>query len=365
MGCRSYPGYVLGFIALFSAHGAVSANARIEHIRQRLAGQLIEFTRQHRSDNRIWSNTLNQRRDLFVYLPPGYDSKKQYPVVLWLHGVLEDERGFVVDGSLIDWDQAMACGRLPPMIIAIPDGSVRGRPSLLSPNPLWINSNIGQFEDLAIDDVWPFVIKNFPIRPERQAHVVAGYSGGGMAAFRLAIKHRELFGVVIGVHPALNVRWLDCHGRYFTPFDPCCWGWREDMSRGHQPVGRFYGVVVIRIKHLVYPLFGKNENTVEQISRENPIEMIDLYNLREGELAMYVNYGGRDQFNITAQVDSFLYRAKERGLAVDYGFDPKGKHDPRTAAKLRPSMFHWLNEQMAPYSPAWQPPLVFLNQRED
>ena len=70
-----------------------------------------------------------------------------------------------------------------------------------------------------------------------------------------------------------------------------------------------------------------------QLSQENPIEMIDRYNLREGELAMYVAYAGRDQFNVTAQVDSFRYRAKERGLSVSYGFDPRERRPARAATR--------------------------------
>ncbi len=218
-------------------------------------------------------------------------------------------------------------------------------------NPLWLNSQVGKFEDYVVDDVWPFVLTHYPVRPERQAHVIGGFSGGGMGAFRLAIKYRTEFGVVFGTHPPLNVRWLDCHGRYFSDFDPACWGWRNDVSWGREPVARFYGIFVVRVRNLIYPLFGKGPQTVAQMSRENPIEMIDYYNVQPGELAMYVAYGGRDQFNITAQVDSFLYRARERGLEVSAGFDPRGKHNWKTALKLQPCLFDWLETQLSAYSP--------------
>jgi hypothetical protein len=66
---------------------------------------------------------------------------------------------------------------------------------------------------------------------------------------------------------------------------------------------------------------------------------------------MYVAYGGRDQFNITAQVDSFLYRAKQRGLSMTVAYDPMGKHDFATAQKFLPSVAEWLTSLLAPYSP--------------
>ena len=42
------------------------------------------------------------------------------------------------------------------------------------------------------------------------------------------------------------------------------------------------------------------------MSRDNPIEMLDTHDLKEGELDMLVAYGRKDEFNIDAQVESFL-----------------------------------------------------------
>ena len=108
-----------------------AGQASLERLNRQLAGRLVDHTHNHGADNRIWSAALCERRDLYVYLPPGYDCNQRYPVVLWLHGVIEDERTIIREGGLASWDAAMACGRLPPMIIAIPDGSLRGRPTLL------------------------------------------------------------------------------------------------------------------------------------------------------------------------------------------------------------------------------------------
>jgi S-formylglutathione hydrolase FrmB len=319
-------------------------------VKRRLAGQLVEYTRRLGVDRRIWSPSLQQWRDLDVYLPPGYDPCRRYPLLLWLHGISQDEESFVHQ-ALDDFDEAIACGRLPPMIIAIPDGSARGRPKFFGTNPLFLNSKLGNFEDYVIQDVWGFMLRNYPIRPEREAHVIAGISGGGGAAYRLAIKYRETFGVVFGLMPPLNTRWLDCRGRYFGKFDPNCWGWRTDVNRGREVVGRFLaGAVRIRLRRLVYPLYGRGPETIEELSRENPIEMIDLYGLHPGELAMFVGYGGRDQFNMDAQVESFLYRARERGLCVAVKFLPHGRHNWRTGQRLLSAALCWLAPQLAPFN---------------
>jgi hypothetical protein len=71
---------------------------------------------------------------------------------------------------------------------------------------------------------------------------------------------------------------------------------------------------------------------------------------------MYIAYGGRDQFNIDAQVESFLYCAHAKGLTVEVGYEPRGRHDRRTAVKLLPGVLDWLNRVLAPYATACTAP---------
>ncbi len=327
---------------------------QLERINGRLHGRIVDHTHNHGADRRLWSPALQQRRDVYVYLPPGFDPQQLYPVMFYLHGFAQDEQSFV-DSVVPHLDRAIARGQLPPMIIVAPDGSFRGHPCLLTAGSFFVNSKAGAFEDYVMQDVWTFVLSHYPIRPEREAHILAGTSMGGGAAFNLALKYRDRFKVVVGVLPPLNTRWVDCHGRYMGNFDPCCWGWRTHFNRGLEVVGRFYGVVTIRERKVVNPLYGHGRDTLSAVSAENPIEMLDRLGLQEGELAMYVAYGGRDQFNIDAQVESFLYAAQQRGLTVDVGYDPKGKHDLPTALRLLPGILDWLAPQVAPYSPVRGP----------
>jgi S-formylglutathione hydrolase FrmB len=323
----------------------------LDKVNAQLQGQVIDYTNNHGTDRRIWSSALHQRRDLYVYLPPGFDPCQRYPALLWLHGFSQDELSFL-QYVVKPLDQAIASGKIPPVIIAAPDGSLRGRPQLINGGSFFVNSKAGNYEDFLIQDVWHFLVTNYPIRPEREAHVLAGISMGGGAAYNLGIKYRDCFGVVLGVFPPVNNRWIDCHGKYMANFDPCCWGWREKTGLGCEVVGRFYGVFMVHLGQVIGPLYGLGPKAIEALSRENPIEMIDSYHLHEGELAMYIGYGGQDQFNIDAQVESFLHRARERGLSVRVGYEPEGKHDAATAMKLFPDILDWLGPLLAPYCPA-------------
>lgn len=268
--------------------------------------------------------------------------------MMWLHGFAQDERSFLTYVAP-QLDKAIVCGKIPPIIVIAPDGSLSRRVFHISAGSFFLNSKAGNYEDYIIQDVWPFLLQNYPVAPEREAHVLAGVSMGGNGAFSLAFKHPELFKVIVGVYPPVNTRWEDCHGRYMGNFDPCCWGWREDFTHLHEVVGRFYGVVVIPLRSILKPLYDIGPNTAAEIALNNPIEMIDRLGIHEGQFDMYIAYGGMDQFNIDAQVESFLYFAKQRGLTIQVGYDPKGKHDAPTALRLLPGILCWLNEKLAAY----------------
>ncbi len=325
----------------------------LDRINRRLSGQVLDYTRRHCGDHRIWSEALGQKRDLYVYLPPEFDPKKKYPIIFWLHGFAQDEHSFIqsVVGFL---DEAMVSGKLPRAIVAAPDGSLSGQAGFtyLSPGSFFINSKAGNFEDFLMKDVWDFMHKQFPIRPEREAHVMAGVSMGGGSAFHTALKYRDRVAVAVGFMPPLNTRWVDCHDRYMGHFDPDCWGWRTDVSHGHETVGRFYGVVNIKLKRVLDPLYDrKSPNVIAEISEDNPIEMLERLNVKPGELEMCAAYGTKDQFNLAAQVESFVYVARQRGLDIEVCCDPNGKHDFPTAKRLFPCVLKWLGPRLEPYAP--------------
>lgn len=324
---------------------------QLERINRRLHGRLVDHTFNHGTDRRIWAPSLGQKRDLYVYLPPGFDPCRRYPLILFLHGFTQDETLFI-DSVVEPLDQAIASGQLPPVILAAPDASLHGLDCLFSAGSFFLNSRAGAFEDYLEVDVWNFLIDNYPIRPEREAHVLLGASMGGGAAFNHAFKYRDRYGVAVGIFPPLNLRWQDCHGRYMAPFDPCCWGWRTDLNRRREVVGRFYGVIAVRMRQLFVPLYGRrNPEALALVSRENPIEMLDSYDIRPGQLELFIAYAGRDEFNIAAQVESFLYRARQRGLCVGVAYDPEGHHDRATALRMMPAVLDWLRPRLAPYSP--------------
>lgn len=316
---------------------------------KRIKGRVIDHTGNHGRDHRMWSRSLHQWRDLYVYLPPGYTPKEQYPLVIYLHPFAFDERTFL--RLIPEIDAAIVAGKLPPLIAIAPDGAIDGKGCLDKPGSFFINSNAGPYEDYLLQDVWDFVCTRYSIRPERNAHVLAGISMGGFAAYNLGIRHRNAFGIVIGIHPPLNLRWADVDGNPRAKFDPRRWGWRTGFDNPHEVLATFGGAFKVRMGPVIRPVFGEGDDALLGISAANPLELVLKTGLRNGDLSMFVGYAGRDEFNIDAQVDSFLYYAKFKRLGVAVAFEPDGHHDFCTAMKLLPSAIRWLGPQLEPYAP--------------
>lgn len=311
---------------------------------RRIKGRVVDHTSNHASDNRMWSRSLHQWRDLYIYLPPGYKKSECYPIMIFMHPFAQDERTFLRMIPTID--DAIACGKLPPLIVVAPDGSLDGKGCLTQPGSFFLNSNAGSYEDFVLQDVWDFVTHRYPIRTERNAHILCGISMGGFSAFNLGIRHRDAFGIVIGMHPPLNLRWADVDGNPRAKFDPRRWGWRTGFDSPNEIVANYGAALKVKLGPILHPVFGVGDEALVNISENNPLELVLKTKLRNGDLSMFVGYGGRDEYNIDAQCDSFLYFAKFRGLGVAVAFEPDGRHDGITALKLAPSAIRWLAPQL-------------------
>ena len=314
-----------------------------------LKGRVDDYTANHGCDYRFFSPALGQKRDVYVYVPPGYDPELRYPIVYWMHGFAQDEKSFLEIISF--FDKEMAEGKLPKSVMVAADGSPKGRASYFDAGTFYLNSPLGNFEDYIVTDIWNHVVTRYSIRPEREAHVLAGASMGGFGAYNLGIKHRKQFGVVIGIMPPLNTRYSDCHGRTRVDFDPNCFELNE-RYRPFEPVARFYGgLITIRKRRVTSDIFGEGPDVVQKIAAQNPAEMLTTYDVKPGELEMFAGYGSGDEFNFDAHVQSFAYMAKFRGIEVKTVCIPGGGHNRETGKRMLPDLAEWIRPRLEKYAP--------------
>ena len=295
----------------------------IEHINSCLAGHVVNYTRNHQADRRIFSPILGMPRDLYVYMPPGYDPARAYPLVLFFHMADVDEHYFTGSKLLKEVDDLIIRGEFPPALLACPDGTYSGWNRLNAKHSLYVNGSGGRFEDHILQEVIPFLTANYSVRPEREAHAVVGFSAGGYGAMGLAIKHRDYFGTVATLAGPLNLRYSNSDGVYFDDFNPATYRWKTHYDP-REVIGSFYfGLVRVRARKFMAPVFGEGDAAVDRILRTNPADLIFSTDLRPGELFIYVNYPGRDNFNADAQAESFCWLAAQNGIQVTAIRDPR------------------------------------------
>lgn len=324
----------------------VTPPVNIEKLNQQMAGQLVDFTHNHGCDRRVWSAILCQQRDLYVYLPPGYSSARRYPVIFWLHGAFGDETPFPVNAALVDLDRRIQQGCMPPVIIAAPDATIDGVNGPLARNSLYVNGCSGRFEDHFIQEVVPFVFKSFSCDSRAKSHVLSGYSGGGLPAMALGIKHRHLFGIAAVISGPINLRYSNERDRYFEDFDPCTYRWAEDYQPCQKVSQYLCGLLHVPAKFFIHPVFGQGPDVIGRVRKANPADLLFSHSLQNGELQIYLRYAGKDNFNFDAQVESFVHFARQRGIELTSIRDEKERHTSEYCTQAQIKAFAWIGGRL-------------------
>lgn len=135
------------------------------------------------------SKAVGQQVPYCIYLPDGYDAdaEQRYPLIVWLHGMWEDEMRFHSRGGAVELDAAVAAGKLPPCVFVCANG---GRSSM------YVNRGERRWQDLISDDLLAHVSETYRVERRRERRAIMGVSMGGMGALRIAFTRPELFGAV-------------------------------------------------------------------------------------------------------------------------------------------------------------------------
>ena len=254
----------------------------LDHLNRKLRGRVVDYTQNHGADRRLYSPILGRPRDLYVYLPPGYDPSIAYPLIVFLHGADIDEHDFLDPGDLKALDWMISAGQMPAVVIAAPDGTYEGKNRVTSIHSLWVNGLGGRFEDHVVAEIVPFLMRTYSIHPEREGHALLGISAGGFGAMAIALRHRDIFGSVATIAGPLNMRYDNCQGRYGDDFDPATCRERT-VYDPDMLIARFYfGLVPRRVKTYLEPVYGPGPDMIAKVSRDNPADLLAATDLRPG-----------------------------------------------------------------------------------
>lgn len=132
-------------------------------------------------------------RPLMVYTPAGYnESKQEYPVVFIQHGGGEDHRGWMEQGRTAQiMDNLIAAGKAVPMIVVSANSNVQSRNGGMGGGYSW--QGMQAFRNELIENVLPFVEKNYRVKKDRKSRAMCGLSMGGGQSFYIGLRTPEVF----------------------------------------------------------------------------------------------------------------------------------------------------------------------------
>ena len=160
----------------------------------------------HGTVEAVWydSPTLNAKRRMMVYLPPGYDQGRQrFPVFYLLHGTGGDETVWLEQGHAAQvLDNLIAEGKAEPMIVVMRNGhtDTPAAPGMGPDNneqPTFVHKQWmeGTFEQ-SFKDIMNWVDNNYRTRNSKRYRAIAGLSMGGYHSLYISANQPDDFGYV-------------------------------------------------------------------------------------------------------------------------------------------------------------------------
>jgi S-formylglutathione hydrolase FrmB len=274
-------------------------------------------------------------RDLYVYLPAGFDPKKSYPALLALVGFTGtggmlfnlDPLGEDLGRRL---DRLIASGAMPPCVVAAPDCFNRLGGSQ------YINSSaIGPYEDYLFDEIIPFVEKEVRV----SGWAVFGKSSGGYGSIVLGMRHPDRFRA-LACHSG-DANFELCYSQdvpraldaFRAAGGPTAWleAYWSDSNRHrkqHHPPLDFIAMAAHYSPNPASPHLGIDfpydletgvfrPDVWERWRAWDPVNMVDKHMDALKKLALvYVDCGTKDEFTLHWGARALVHKMKEGGVHV-------------------------------------------------
>ncbi|HEY8428625.1 MAG TPA: alpha/beta hydrolase-fold protein [Sandaracinaceae bacterium] len=132
-------------------------------------------------------------REVLVYLPPSYDGRRRFPLVMVLPPYAAGHRSLVnyklwEPNFFERYEALLARGEAKEAIVVAPDCMTRwGGSQFLD------SAATAPYQRYLVEEVLPFVDARYRTIPKREARAVVGRSSGGFGALRLGIDRPDAF----------------------------------------------------------------------------------------------------------------------------------------------------------------------------
>lgn len=155
----------------------------------------------------ITGPVTNKALTFTVYLPEDYDnSTDKYPVVYHLHGIGGTHNGNQITTVPASLEKAIASGIASPMIIVFPDGYN---------DSFWADSYDMKIpaETNIIQEIIPYVDKNYRTFNSREKRIISGFSMGGFGTAKFITKYPDYFKVAV-IYDGALLTWQETKSRH-------------------------------------------------------------------------------------------------------------------------------------------------------
>ena len=154
------------------------------------------------------STVTGKRREVNVYLPPGYSGGKKYPVLYLLHGIGGNHyewTGYIKAPAILD--NLIADDKAVPMIVVMPNG--RALPDDTPPKEIYSPEHaagFAKFERDLLDCLIPAIEAKYAALTNREHRALAGLSMGGGQSLNFGLGNLDAFAWVAGFSSAPNTK---------------------------------------------------------------------------------------------------------------------------------------------------------------
>ncbi|WP_297956342.1 alpha/beta hydrolase-fold protein [uncultured Ruminococcus sp.] len=208
-------GFVLGQVQEFKqvekpTSPPVSAEGYMDSIRDRITANVPAEVLKDQGGNVVhityYSTKAGRDKGANVWLPPGYDENKKYPVFYVNHGYGGDERTMMNGMGVLEIaTNLINSGEAVPMIIVFTDQYTDpNHPKQTGNGQADVPGYDNFVEDLP-DSLMPYIESHFPVKTGRENTAVAGFSMGGRESLYIGIKCCDKVGYIGGGAPAPGI----------------------------------------------------------------------------------------------------------------------------------------------------------------
>jgi enterochelin esterase-like enzyme len=154
------------------------------------------------------STTVGNLRKALIYTPSGYSKSEKYPVLYLLHGIGGDEKEWFSHGNPQEiLDNLYAENKIVPMIVVLPNGRAmkndRAEGNIFEPEKV---QAFATFEKDLLNDLIPYVEKNYPVLKSQENRAIAGLSMGGGQSLNFGLGNLDKFAWIGGFSSAPNTK---------------------------------------------------------------------------------------------------------------------------------------------------------------